>query len=659
MNIKILFCVLLCKTVLSNNFASELIKSPLLLNFAKYYNIKNIKNINDNNVKEALIKIATEFVKHIIKEKRNVTISGECKESLKNFVNMEEKLNREEIIIKFIMDSSIAKNELHYIDNCFNLSHIQNKNLTLNYAYLVYSITNQKDDRNEKFNKARTDYENHYFMSGLCIPSKTGCYAEDSIKLLKEINKAVQLFMDDKSIIRAYIVHDKKIIKFNNISYILSYIIIIFMVIQFILVVFNYQIRYLLNKCFTKENNNNDKKGKKCCKDQKWIKRFKNYFSFKENFGELFNYSSNSTYVNNYSGLFEIRGINALSMFFTILGSTFFDIYNSPLKMTGISQMKLLLENPLYSLIFIGLRYSPRIMISCSGYTFIYKYLCSKEKNISDFKFIMYQSYKVFIFIILIFFYKNTINFIMEQINLGNSPIWIYFQGFILGNEIKELYEYYPEGTERPVNHTIFGTIFGTDVSDSPDIIRQNIYNYYWITFNEIIFFIFGILFISLGYRFNVRIDLIIIVLIIIQILAKFFMYLGDINTGFYSTLYYYMFEYGKLMTKPFFNLPYFLIGIYFGLMNYALQRIEINKFNQSLYSQINAFSFLKEENKVENKVENNEKPKQGNLYTESINSEDNEKDNNNTEQISINDFTKDSSNKSSKENKLMIIIIK
>ena len=93
--------------------------------------------------------------------------------------------------------------------------------------------------------------------------------------------------------------------------------------------------------------------------------------------------------------------------------------------------------------------------------------------------------------------------------------------------------------------------------------------------------------------------------------------------------------------------------------MNYALQRIEINKFNQSLYSQINAFSFLKEENKEENKVENNEKPKQGNLYTESINSEDNEKDNNNTEQISINDFTKDSSNKSSKENKLMIIIIK
>ncbi len=634
MNIKILFCVLLCKIVLSNNFPFELIKSPLLLNIAKY---SNITNINDNNIKDAIIKIATEFIKHIIDEK-NVNISGECKETLQNFINMEEELNREEIIVKFIMDSGLTKNELHYFDNCFYLSHIQNKNLTLNYAYLVYSVNNRYNDGNKTFNKTRTDYESNYYMNGLCIPSKTSCYAEDSIILLKEVNKIFPVFMDDNSTIRAYIVYDKHNIKFNSISYTLSYIIIIFMVIQFILVVFNFQICYLLNKCFKKENNNNNKK---CCNVQKWIKRFKNYFSFKENFGELFNYSSNSTYVNNYSGLFEIRGLNALSLFFTILGSTFIAIYNSPLKLSGISQMKFLLENPLYSLIFIGLRYSPRIMISCSGYTFIYKYLCSKEKNFSDFKFIMYQSHKIFIFIMLIFFYKNTINFIMEQINLGNSPIWIYFQGFILGNEITELYEYYP-GVQ--VNHSIFGTIFGTDVSDPPDAIKQNIYNYYWITFNEIIFFIFGILFISLGYRFNVRIDLIIIVLIILQILAKFFMYLGGINSNFNSTLYYYMFEYGKLMTKPFFNLPYFLIGIYSGLMNYTLQRVEINKFNKSLYSQINAFSMLIEEDK--------KKPKQtgSSMIEMNINNEDNENENNDVEQNIENDFIKDNNNKSSKE---------
>ena len=55
-----------------------------------------------------------------------------------------------------------------------------------------------------------------------------------------------------------------------------------------------------------------------------------------------------------------------------------------------------------------------------------------------------------------------------------------------------------------------------------------------------------------------------------------------------YSTLYFYLFGYGARMTHPMHNLPYFLIGMYFGLINYSIQR------GISLYSKHRSESFAK-----------------------------------------------------------------
>ena len=41
----------------------------------------------------------------------------------------------------------------------------------------------------------------------------------------------------------------------------------------------------------------------------------------------------------------------------------------------------------------------------------------------------------------------------------------------------------------------------------------------------------------------------------------------------YYSTLYYYLLDYGKFMLNPLFNLPCYLIGMYFGLINYSVQK--------------------------------------------------------------------------------------
>ena len=42
-------------------------------------------------------------------------------------------------------------------------------------------------------------------------------------------------------------------------------------------------------------------------------------------------------------------------------------------------------------------------------------------------------------------------------------------------------------------------------------------------------------------------------------------------------TYYFNFFNYGKFMINPLFNLPSFLIGMYFGLMNYTIQKGILN----------------------------------------------------------------------------------
>ena len=615
MSVKILFCALLFKIVFSFEIPDELVNSLSVRNNGNY--TKNYTLV-ENNLSRFLIKTAMALINEMNKK----GLSKNCIDSLESFSkesnNTDVDLRRKEFFLKLFLDSSLTKNELHFYDNCKHLSHINNnKNLSIDYVYLILSVKNEINKHNDIFNKTSNDYENSFYIYGFCLPFKVVCSSRDYLHLFKILNdNYLHFFINGNSTVRGYLLDKKDPPKLN----ILSYIILTFLAIQAFLIVFNYPIFYLLNKYFkSKKMQNNNDNNKKSYNSQRWIKKLISCFSFKDNFGELFNYSSNSTEINNYSGLIEIRGLNAISIFLTILGATFIAIYNSPLKLNGSSQIQLLLGNPLYTLVFIGLRFSPRIMLSCSGYTLVYKFLCSIEKNISIFKFIIYQSHKLFIFILLFYFYNYTLNYIIQKtFGLTAIPIWIYFQRFVLGQKEGDNawseYEYETDSKNisftimknKTIENTTFigniENIFGLDIFKKKiDRIEQNILDYFWILINEIIFFILGICLISIGFKCKIKIDIFIIVFVIVILLAKFVpFFIKTENLFSHSTLYYYMFDYGKVMAKPLYNLPYFLIGLYFGLMNYTLQRVEINKFDRSLYSQIKDFSFLKGEEKEE-----------------------------------------------------------
>ena len=618
MKIQLFFCVILLLfiIVLSINSPIEQLKSALFLHSLN--NSTLIENDNNNNsIYENFIEdILMGFLSNIVENKK-YNLSSDCSSYIKNLTEKNNNnslidkntniTDRTEFVRKFLLDSSFTHNEIYNYHNCLKLTHHKGQ-LILNYTYFIILGEKENIIANYTKNKHHLDYENSFYINGYCLPKIENCSVEDYVNLYQSINDYYNL-LENLNQINGYTVDNTDKQKYYRDGEIQSIIIISLMVVITFLVIFNYQIFLLLNKCLKKkklstinsqnneQNNiiNNDKKKNNENKKYytpKWLLQFRNCLSLSENFNELFNFSSNSTEINKYSGLIEIRGLNAISILLTILGQTFIAIYNSPLKLFGVSQMQFLLKHPLYLFIFASIRFSPRIVFSCSGYTLIYKYLCYIDKNNEKFsvlKFIFYQSHKVFIALFLIFFYEYSLNYIYLVFDQDNLPIWVYFQRFIMNNKKIEIAGKKHDG----INHNIFYSLLGLDITNYVSRIDYDIIDYYWIAFNEFIFFIFGICLITIGFKFQLRFDIFIIILFVLIVIAKIiFFYCNKLT----ATFYYYMFDYGLFMTKPLFNFPYFLIGLYFGLMNYTLQKVELNNFNSSIYTNIKDFSFSENE---------------------------------------------------------------
>ena len=263
------------------------------------------------------------------------------------------------------------------------------------------------------------------------------------------------------------------------------------------------------------------------------------------------------------------------------------------------------------TIIMIGVRYSPRIIISCSGYTLIYKYISYLEKNIvnnsegifsASLNFFISQLHKYFLLILILLFERFS-SYYLYNIVIGNTPIWKYFYLNILSKP--DIFKF--------LLSLILIKYF---ISNSEEEHRRglNVLHYFWLPFNEIFFFIFGVLLISIGYKKKYKIDkFILILIVIIYILKIIFSYLIESyydkhNFPFkknYPTYYYIFFNYGKLMINPLFNLPYFLIGMYFGLMNYTIQKGIYNLKKTDLFTLKGEISNKKESENEVNQEDN------------------------------------------------------
>jgi len=542
-------------------------------------------------------------------------ISPDCLQYLKdNFID-EKNGNDTHIsdvskfhIKKLIDDSSKHRNDLGTYGQCMNKKYklkIDNNNINTYFVYILDRTDELNDNKTDYYyKKYSTEFEQAFFIRAFCLPQSYNntCSERDYQNLIIGINEDLDdLLGINITNISYFMIRDNdseydsiKTVK-ETFFYLIKFIPLLLCVIQVILICLREKIIGCLNKhCGYNikiekedlsdelnptnnneendeddENDENDNENKKLTNNKKihvpkWINIYNNCFNFSENFKELFNFKLNSTNINNDSGLTYIRGFKATSLFMLVAGLTFLTLMNSlSIIFSNVLFMKFLNDYLIFPIFFIGLRYAPGFIFSCSGYTLTYKFLSYINKNfsiISIIKFIFYQSHKYIILIGYSLFQRFTL---YRLFSLGkNTPMWKFLNKMIL---------------ERPDNSSYFLSFLTLRYFVGSDRrYDQTIVDYFWLPFNEFFFFINGILIISVGYKFKLRIDYFIILLIFgFYIFKIIYSYLTTSDKGekYYSTLYYYLFDYGKFMTTPQFNFPSYLIGMYFGLINYCVQK--------------------------------------------------------------------------------------
>ena len=541
-------------------------------------------------------------------------ISEGCEQLLKKYLIFKDKNSSYHYssnyhIKKLLDDSSKHKNDLGSYDQCLHRKYRRNneKGDFTDSTYIVFTLdkSNIRGYENKLiYKKDRTDFEDIYYVRAFCLPQATKenynnyCSNEDYIQFMNTTNNDLGDLLGIRNVTYLKVFNLEKIESKSKFFAFLKSIPLILCIFHVFIIIFRELIMYFVKRYYINKNSlknkeikeyitpknkkdddddsdddddeDEDEKDKKEKNNKKidlprWIKIYNKCFNFSQNFKELFNFKLNSTNINNDSGLSYIRGLKGSSLFLLILGLTFLTFMNSLSKIFSKTLFFEFLDNKLfYSLFFIGLRYSPRIIFSCSGYTLAYKYLCYINRSFnrqSIFKFIFYQSHK-YLMLITCFLYERYSLYEFFDID---TPVWKYLYLNILKK---------PDGARFLLSFLTLSSVFAIDVGSSR--YQQTLIDYFWLPYNEVFFFIIGITIISIGYNYKLRIDyFLIITTIVLSIFKIIYSYIIKTKEKeiYYATLYYYLFDYGKYMLNPLFNLPCYLIGMYFGLINYSVQK--------------------------------------------------------------------------------------
>ena len=508
-------------------------------------------------------------------------------------------------LYKILIDSPKSFNDLLNYDNCLKrppaLKYITLKDLE--HVGIIPSFVIGAFDRtvgeNKNLFKKNTGIEENYFVISICLPqslndsiiyngTKLYCSDEDFSKIMKGILFYIS-DTDHSNITAISIKKGEDLLDKVSIWDLLfgKLFPLYIMLIPFIfsIIIFFFKKKSKKNRNTINENDYNKKDGEdKELKEEKidnpkWILFLDKFFNFGDNARELFNFEFKITQINNVKGLNYIGGLIGTCIVFTVLGQVYLILYNLPMKDFGISNFYNLFNSFYYLFFFMGLRYSPRILFSCSGYTLSYKYLSYIEKNAGNIaiKFIFLQSYKYLFLVLFLLFSRYSIYHFLS-ILYGLHPAIELFKETVL---------MVPKGGGDFFLCLLGIKSFFNNKIDSRS--KHYLIDYFWMAFNEIFFFIIGTILISLGKYYKLRIDYFLIILILILYIGKIIIYYIYYNTKeeIYTTLYYYIFDYGEIMLNPIFNLIYYLIGMYFGLINYIFENGIIDLYKENKFSLI------------------------------------------------------------------------
>ena len=539
--------------------------------------------------------------KDILKDKlKNITLEDKCLNLIEKTYLLDDK-NKTNInklmlyYIKIFLDSSKNKNDISTFNDCmrkrygYNLS----ENEINHFSYLLTFI--DKRNRDEIDLKSDTTY-----LFGVCAvhDKMNGCSDEDYEKILQSIiSDFLEKIQPKKNEISFFSFEDytkEYYYKFFSLNQIPLY----FIILHFIFFIFNkYILKFFRLICLSKNKEKEDKNRKNSVKIKQsfqsnqtkkinYQKIIDSVFSISKNIEILFNKDKEQD-INNDNGISYIKGMKGLSMIFYTFGTLYINLYNSPISMKNRVNFYQNLKN-IYSWIFyFGIKYAPRILLSCSGYSLFYKFISyldektqeEKEENNKTHKnftyytnvkmlyyFIGQQIHKYIIFLLVTNFFIFSI-YSFNLIFIDINPMWVYFDHTMIKNI----------GLSE-----IILNFFGIRTYFFPKTTNDNILNHFWLLYNEIIFFIITSILIYLAYKYNLNLNrFILILLFIFEIFKPIYIYfLSKIINPIFSkttklnpTFIYSYHNYGRLYVSPFMNYNYYLIGVFFSMINYSIQK--------------------------------------------------------------------------------------
>ena len=603
----------------------------------------------------------------------------------KNFIDLLDKFitlydlqnNNNEILnfyfLKAFMDSSKNKNDVSSYRECSEKYYTYDqKNELINRKSTYFLIhINKKNDERKKFYECQKNneclkcikddinciyempiafpsfkFDSLSYMFALCLPNiKCNC---DLIKNYKLLLIKISILLDNIfNLDEENAVEEINIIQLNNtgynkditnikiddlIKFIPLYIILTIILFMF----FGTLPQIFFTSCFKKEKikKENEKLIKTRTFDKKKFSNFSKNFFLKANWEELFNYQNDSNKINNDSGLSYIRGVRGLSMIFLSFGFLFLCLLNSPVAIYNDVDFEDLLKSILYPIFFCGLRYSPRILLSCSGYILFYKLICfldekndekieekineynkkqkneeyktkieldldnnlnddfddndseniskkvkkyedilMRKRNVKDVKysylvqFFIYQIHKyIFFILVLLFCLYSLPNFYKIQ------ALFYFYNGDLKGIFLGPMWKVYYNNYIQSITSSYSNLILGFTSTYSFIYNEENSENllfFFWLFYNEVIFFIITSIIIFIGYKYQLKTDKFFKYIFIII----FFLKLGFLFFNINTSLYYYYYNFGSIFVNPLYNYSYYAIGVYFGTLNYVLQK--------------------------------------------------------------------------------------
>ena len=544
--------------------------------------------------------------------------------------------------------------------NCFDYKDFENRRY--NYYTIYPNLTREQRKDISSFNNKSEEYT---WIFGVCLHRNLNCSETDLQLLFEKINIEFNNSFKDFNRNNVIVFNNTKfyhdIWNMKSFGFYLKSIPLLLYFVQLIFCIFTLIPKSLFGICIKKKYfqiKNYRISSMRVKMSRKITNKVYSCFSLCENFDELFSPKENSELFKD-DDLTYIKGVKVIGIIFYIFGITFLYFFNYPICIDDAFQKQSYIKDLKTSILIFFLRFSPAILLSCSGYSLCYKFLNFLDKKLADVGSVKYErlqelknntqnpsesiSYSMTSvnekkskahnnpnetesFIensIGIKFYENDLsteqlkkmfnnqtvddsivlsktsprlipikalyNFLLRQIHkVFLIPLLLLFFKYsfpticVKSNKGAPLINYLINGLINRIDNFGFGnflfyknfiTLFTFNNEESNENI--SILHVAGILVCEANFFILGTVLIFFAYKKKIAFDNVLLIISVCLILLKIITtFICNFNTeAFFSDV-----RYEEIFLNPIFNLDYYLIGMFFGLVNYVIQNDLIKK---------------------------------------------------------------------------------